>query len=198
MTIEFQQKVANHLLFNLELIAPHAILAGGAPRDWYMGNIANDLDFYFSLPEGLSSSVAALQLQKILPIGCKPIKQTAEFDEERNRLYQNLIDLRKIHFYEFNGIPVQFIEMESVKAVYRTVDNFDCSICKVWYKNKQVRTTEDFLLTLKTKIIALSNKAYSWSDPHPKKMYERFKSQGFVKGTKEQQINMIVNEAIGK
>jgi tRNA nucleotidyltransferase/poly(A) polymerase len=52
--IVWQQSVADSLLARLEAIDPHCIIAGGAPRDWYLGRLANDLDVYLYIPENYS------------------------------------------------------------------------------------------------------------------------------------------------
>ena len=52
MKIEDQKAIADELLAKIELIDKNAILAGGAPRDWWAGVEANDLDFYlYFIPE---------------------------------------------------------------------------------------------------------------------------------------------------
>jgi len=50
--IEAQKTIANTLIHKLEAVDPHVILAGGAPRSWFLGQEARDLDFYVYLPEG--------------------------------------------------------------------------------------------------------------------------------------------------
>ena len=60
-TIEQQKLVADKVLNQLYLICPEAIVAGGAPRDWYLGKPANDIDVYFS-----STTTTASKLNKQL------------------------------------------------------------------------------------------------------------------------------------
>lgn len=47
--IKDQQKIAKLLLRVFEDMDVPAVLAGGAPRDWYLGSPAKDLDFYVKL-----------------------------------------------------------------------------------------------------------------------------------------------------
>ena len=42
-----QKEVAKKVFESLTKVDPNCILAGGAPRDWYYGKEARDLDFYF-------------------------------------------------------------------------------------------------------------------------------------------------------
>jgi hypothetical protein len=179
MNIQEQQAIADELLSKLEIIAPHAILAGGAPRDWYMGNTANDLDFYFSGIQGLQMRHTLFQLDKVLPKDCTRNKDCFVADKTKEDLYKHLKGLLHIHYYEYKGLPVQFIEMQEAKDVFKAVDNFSCSICKVWYKAGKIKTTPIFLLTLRNKNIYLTD-GYEWCDMHPNKMLARFEPQGFL------------------
>ena len=179
MNIQKQKAIADELLSKLEVIAPHAMLAGGAPRDWYMGNTANDLDFYFSGIEGLQLHYILLQLNEVLPKDCTRNKDCFHSDKNKQQLYRYMKGLRRIHYYKYKGLPVQLIEMRSVKDVFKAVDNFSCSICKVWYKAGKIKTTPSFLTTVKHKIIYLTD-GYKWSDMHPSKMLARFEPQGFL------------------
>lgn len=44
--IEHQKFVADTILYKLFPIDPYCICAGGAPRDWYLGKVASDLDIF--------------------------------------------------------------------------------------------------------------------------------------------------------
>lgn len=192
MTIIEQQIIANELLDCLEIIAPHSILAGGAPRDWYLGKECNDLDFYISLPEGLQSDRYQSMIDKVLLEGCKKVKEN--FETHSDPMYKHMEALRNIYYYEYKGIEFQLIRLESVKDVYKAVSNMSCSICKAWYKGGKIGLDKDFKLTVKSGMMFLNDK-YKWSDYHPKKMCERFGDE-YVKGTKERAIEQIVNKGL--
>jgi len=46
LPISVEKSIADEVLSRLEVIDPTCILAGGAPRDWWLGQSCNDLDFY--------------------------------------------------------------------------------------------------------------------------------------------------------
>ena len=52
MNIDQQKLTADGILGILEQFNPDCILAGGAPRDWYMGNPCNDLDIFVGNSSG--------------------------------------------------------------------------------------------------------------------------------------------------
>jgi len=170
MDIQDEKDLAEEILDAITIICPHTILAGGAPRDWYMGNTCNDFDFYFSLDPDSTMTSNTEQLSRILPKGMVRVK---DLEVRSDIMYKHMKDLRRIHYYTYKGREVQLIQLDRLKSVFNAVDNMSCSICKVWWKGKEVVPTKDFLLSYKTGIMYL-NKDYSWSDPHPKKMRERF------------------------
>lgn len=45
-----QKSIAVKLLRQFQQIDPFAMIAGGAPRDWDCGQLANDLDIYLRMP----------------------------------------------------------------------------------------------------------------------------------------------------
>ena len=51
-TIDTQKYIATELLHILECVDPCAILAGGAPRDWYFNKPANEFRFLHPRTEG--------------------------------------------------------------------------------------------------------------------------------------------------
>ena len=57
---------------------------------------------------------------------------------------------------------------------FRVVDKFPFGICKVWYKNGKINTTDAFKLALSLKVLVLSDESYSNDDFCVKKMREKF------------------------
>jgi hypothetical protein len=188
MNIEDEKLLAKEVLDCLSIICPHAILAGGAPRDWYMGNGCNDFDFYFNLDPDSTIGSSIKQLERVLPIGMVKVK---EQDVHTSIMYKHMKSLRKIHSYTYKGRDIQLIQLRKLHDVFKAVSNMSCSICMIWWKGNDVVPTVDFMLTYKTKMMYL-NKEYSWSDPHPKKMRERFSS--YSCGTEEQAGNIAVRK----
>lgn len=197
MSIEKQKKVANDILDKLSIIDPYCILAGGAPRDWYFGNEAKDLDFYF-YSNGSTVSAVQSQLGKILGKDVKvlfePVERLhAKGENEIKDLYKTMKSLVRIFEAEVDGIKCQLMQLEDPKGCFKVLDNMSVSICKVWYKGGKINLSKDFKLTLASKAMFLSE-GYSWSDPHPKKIIGRFPH--FCKTTKENCMKSVVNTVL--
>lgn len=192
MNITEQKEIADELLNCLEIICPHAILAGGAPRDWYMDTPCNDLDFYISLPEGLQSGRLRKMIERVLPEGVEKVKN--DFKSSQDPMYKHMKALRNIYYYTYKGVEFQLIRLESVSDVYQAVDNMSCSVCKAWYKNGEVGTHKDFKITMKSGMMFL-NENYKWSDYHPVKMKERFSGK-FALGTEVRAKKIIMDKAL--
>lgn len=175
-TIEDQMKVADSVLYKLETLFPAAILAGGAPRDWEMGVVAKDLDFYLYLP---NTQVAddLMQLNRVfVGVEFKSIGGTGDNTYEDNIPY-----IKRVYEGVVSGEIVQLILLESPKDCWRVLDDFACDLCRVWYKSGTIHYTKDFKRAMKNGVITYNSK-YNKSNRHYKKMKERFPDWDFVIG----------------
>lgn len=194
--IEQQKQVANKILKKLKMIDPCAILAGGAPRDWYFGNEANDLDFYF-VSSAVSTGAVIAQLNEAFDV---KVRQLCEAGTgEHSQMYKTMAFLRAIYETEVDGVKVQFIQLKSPGDTFKVVDSMSCSICKAWYtESRGVVLEQDFKLTVSSGVMFLSD-GYKWDDRHPSKMKDRFYGVNkFKLGTKDQAMNILVNKALGE
>jgi len=166
MSIEFQKQVATKILHKLECADPYAILAGGAPRDWYFGKEANDLDFYVYLQpstctfEDLRWERLGLELTRI------------DWRDSRAEEYKCMKHLQRIYEGFMDGIKFQIMVMRepTFKSV---VPMFGASVCMIWWKGKEVRPTDTFLLSHVFKTI-FKKSDYTAKEKHISKMQERY------------------------
>lgn len=189
------QKVkADRIMYQMKLIDPNALLAGGAPRDWYFGNPCNDLDIYY-YSSGMTVGSCKRQLESLFPdVEITHLAEQRLPSEEP--MYASMPFLKRIFEATIGGIRVQFIQLETNGKQFKVVDNMDVSICQCWYNHKQRRVElhKNFKLTLATKMMFLPN-GNSWSDKHPAKMAERF-SNKFSCETEEQARDKLVRVAL--
>lgn len=171
MDIEQQKQVAEKILFDLEVVDSHAILAGGAPRDWFFGKEATDLDFYFYpspikyLPDGkhlslnkLISDFASLKFPTF-------IKSEYPYDDRNPHLvlvFDGEYDGMKVQFMCMN-IPTEFV-----------VDLFALNICHIWYKDGKINTTPAFDACVQSKTIHIINPLYGKRDKYVQKIVNKF------------------------
>jgi hypothetical protein len=186
MNIEQQKTVAKSVYDKLRLADPDCLLAGGAPRDWYFGEVCNDLDFYFCSTACTMSSTQ----RQLKAIGFENVKHIA--DPHTNELYKSMEGLLRIWECDYAGMKVQFIQLCAPQDRWKVVNNMDISICKSYCKPNDLSIVlhRDFKLTVASGIMFLK-KGYDWEQKHAVKMQERFKGK-FAAGTKEQAIDRIV------
>lgn len=189
MTIQQQKDIADKILDKLRIISPYAILAGGAPRDWYFGKEARDFDFYFYSPADTQNAVHG-QFRKALDVDV----QFKQFNDQM--LYTHMGCIRRILECEIDGIKCQFMQLNEPKQEFKVVDKMSCSICKAWYLGRDVELHKDFKLSVATKTVFLSD-GYNWSDPHPKKIQGYLPELGLSCGRDRQQvIELLVNRTL--
>ncbi|AUR99348.1 coil containing protein [Vibrio phage 1.264.O._10N.286.51.F2] len=150
--LKVQKQIAKEVLEELEVIDPFCILAGGAPRDWFFGNVAADLDFYVYDAAHLSQSVWTERLGKTLldvkPLGLIEGKSNEEIDHE----YTAMKDLRYVFEGEYMGATIQVMIMD--KPTFGcVVDNFCMDNSKIWWKGGRVQPTPEFLLANATRTL---------------------------------------------
>lgn len=167
-TIKKQMNIAGDILHQLEIIHPYAVLAGGAPRDWYLGTPANDLDFYFYSSGGTVSSVKK-QLDTLFG--------TDVFKSKRLHvlpMYKTMKNIVRIWEGIIEGLQVQLIQLVGPKDTFSVVDQFSCSICKAWWLGgDKIQLEDTFIKSLISGTILISD-GYTRECYHVKKMIDRF------------------------
>lgn len=164
--IKVQMAIADGLLHKLEAIDPFCILAGGAPRDWWLGKPARDLDFYFHSNNPLKSVNLQLSRAGIEVVGGRHINS-------KENLYKTLPTLSRIIYCIAEGSDIQIQLMQLSKKTFGVIDEFACGVSKVWYKAGRIVPSQDFLLGHKTKSIVLNN-GYEEDDFYIKKIKHYF------------------------
>ena len=184
-SIEKQMDVAQRVLNKLELFDPSCILAGGAPRDWYFGNLANDLDFYVYFRPDLPSRWRENQLEKV---GLKGFKAKGRESQEFPENYKRNPHLMAVHEGIVSGEKVQIMFMDE-KTFHCVVDLFPFGICQAWWKGKDyldyltqsnIHTTRYFDESVNHKVLRLLNDLYGDSDGYIEKIKNKFPDYLFI------------------
>ena len=168
--IEFQKQLATKILNDLKVIDPRAYLAGGAPRDWEFGLEANDLDYYY-FTQAQTMVESATQLERFFP----KVAMSGELHGD-TKLYEHMKGLRRIWNTEIEGVKVQFIQMDTIEDREKAWERMSVSLCKIKMDAFGVHKHRDFKLSIGSGTMFLSE-GYNWNDPHPKKIFERFKDK---------------------
>lgn len=176
-TIEQEKSIADAVLERLEILDPTCILAGGAPRDWWLGTTANDLDFYIHTNR-TSGSLEKSLAQLGLPVTAKRQQAYNVRDTQRlDNLYNSMPDLRAVYETEYRGKKVQIMVM-NMPTFHGVVDKFAVSISKVWYKSGRIRVEPEAEYSRATESITIAE-GYTPHCSYIKKMTERFPKYDF-------------------
>ena len=186
MNIAEQMKIAANILLRLRCISSTSLLAGGAPRDWFLGNTARDLDFYIH-----SIMPAEGVIQGLMDVGLNV--RTVGPPEQ---LYAgNHSSIRYVLEGEYCGMIFQIIVMDNAVSSKRIFDTFDMSICEITWGGLSHKSTA-FLKTIRTKII-ICKEERDLHTPHGRKMRRRFPRYNFeVKGAAPAKNNAVEKKEI--
>jgi len=198
MTVEDQKRIAKDIMDKVKIIDPYAILAGGAPRDWYFGNLCNDLDIYY-YSTGQTISVAKGQLECLFPdhsiTNLSERYENSVVQDEHMSMYNSMKFIRRVFETTVDGVRVQFIQLSEDRRQFDVVNAMDVSICQCWYNHykDEIILSRNFKLTLASKIMFLPN-GNNWADKHPFKMRERFPQ--FSAGEEDAAVRRAINESL--
>jgi len=169
-TVEKQMKIADEVLSKIYPIDPHAIIAGGAPRDWYFGNLASDLDVFFYRPDlrtydPIQNVFSSVGFERPYPVGMDDLEIHGRY--KRNEYVERVFETI------YKGMTVQLIQM-SEPTFGSVVPKFPLNICKVWYKFDGIVTTPDFDRAVKYKSIVKTDSLYADGDRYLQKILAKF------------------------
>lgn len=171
--VESQKKIADKLLELCENLDPTCILAGGAPRDWYFGNPAKDLDVFMHFRSDLSNSRVLRLLKKHISSELKPLCFSAE-----GLNYELNPNIQVVYEFWFEGIKAQIVLLK--KPTWGIVEEFAFNICQAWYKNKKCNYTHDFYFAVDKKIIVKTGKLYACTQTYSDRIRKKFSDFKFV------------------
>ena len=161
----YQQNKAREVLHKLEAVDPACILAGGGPRNWFLGKVANDLDFYVWLDE--TEYHTALRFKR-LGLDVKLV----DFASDAWKDYGLMKHLFRIYEGEYRGEKIQVMCMKA-NTFNSVVDHFGVSVCKFWWKGGKVIPTNEALVSLINKTLYVADN-YTAKESHVKKMVSYF------------------------
>lgn len=151
--IRQQKFIADKVLHAIEGFDPTCIVAGGAPRDWWLGREASDIDLFFHYREGGTAREVKTLLERAIGKSVSRLG-TDRFSEE----YKVNKDLKTVWEAEIEGMRVQFMEMSI--PTWTVVDHFPLTICKAWYKHGCVQAYPEFKKSVEGMFIIKTNELY--------------------------------------
>lgn len=161
MNIEQQKRIAKEVLGKIKVLDYRAIIAGGAARDWYFNNLANDVDIFYYHEEGkwcLDNIRREIGLLKVLlgvdhidVLGFNSAKgqNNAEPEDDFNN-YQKNPDIVNVFECVIEGAKFQFIQLKKQNV---NINKFAYNMCQAWSNGEWIKTTNMFDLGVKKELL---------------------------------------------
>lgn len=166
--VKLQQSYADQVLSMIEQIDRHAIIAGGAPRDWYLGEEATDLDVYFH-PDPSWDTITTYHALQDFGFTFDGYRDFGEAGISYGKTEQ----IKAIFEPTNTPMKVQLMMMsESVQSC--VLQSFALDLSLVSYKYGSIVTTTEFVNAVVTKTISRINPDYSDYDPYIVKILGKF------------------------
>lgn len=188
MTIEQQKAIADDVLERLHVLDPHCIVAGGAPRDWYCGKEATDIDVFVYVDPSITFTTFYNMLNKL------GFTQVEVLDGKNiSEHYTGNPELVCVYNVGGYDTPVQIMRMNS-STYTSVVPNFPLNLCKVWYKQKRIRANAEFYHGMDKKFIVLSGELYNNKHQYITKIKNKFPDFTFYDSIQDYHSSMLRNE----
>lgn len=190
MNIEQQKQTAKKVLSKIKALDSRAIIAGGAARDWYFNNVANDIDIFYFHEEGkycLDNIRRETAILKSL-LGVESIKVLG-FNSGGGNSYNNLPEddfnnyLKNpniVNVFEcvIDEVKFQFIQLKKQNV---NVSTFAYNMCQAWSDGERITTTKLFDLGVKKELLIETGELYSSTEKFKQKMIDKFPSYDYIK-----------------
>lgn len=171
-----QKLIAKLVLNKTKKYFPSAVVAGGAPRNWYGNMVAKDIDI-FLFPEEKASLDQVIFDLHLNPDNLEMVKGTQEDSPEEDNDISNFLkdfsfssrlkpkkeyspfDLIEVWEIEIRGERVQwiFVNKDRFDKIEKFIEGtFDFEICKVYFDGNDIITTDGFKEDYKNKTFTTS------------------------------------------
>lgn len=185
MNLDEQKQIVNEVLVNVKwLLDSEAIVAGGAPRNWSEGKLANDIDLYMRSHCVNTSGRLRSQIANVI-FNCE-IEELETYQEVEIGEYTFGVDLEivKLLGVIYKGVKFQFIILNGNKEYKdfkkQIVSHMDIGLNQQyidWYSNRDneiiklkeaIKDEEDKTLTLFVNCMTPSQLKHCMSHHLPK------------------------------
>ena len=197
MSIEKQKEVTNKVLDTLRSNGFNDVLVcGGAPRDWYMGNEANDVDVYVGRSSDAVLNFGYLELALNNDLGVQDFRYMVDEDVETASdveigsillgldppkvkttvpdQYRHNKYLNQVTECTVEGVKFQFMDITGTTTAIGSYAMFPFNLCLATYDGERIRTSELFGDGIHDKVLCKINQDYDEEETYVKKIKSRF------------------------
>lgn len=183
--IDKQKSVADSLLSKLEVADPTCIVAGGAPRDWYLGMEASDIDIFLHLRAGLTQTMVMDWLDKLSFKDYKFLGREILDDS----MYKSNPYLKYVIEGYMSDVRYQVMIMN--KPTYSVIPEFPLSMSKIWYKKGRINPEFIFKKGIENKFILKTSELYKDGDKYIRKICGKFPDYKYFGSEKDLLIHIL-------
>lgn len=190
MNIEQQKQTAKKVLSKIKSLDSRAIIAGGAARDWYFNNLANDIDIFYFHEEGkycldnirretaILKSLLGVSNIDVVGFNSGKKKESDQYPEDDFNNYLKNPDIVNVFECVIDEVKFQFIQLKKQNV---NVSTFAYSMCQAWSDGEHIKTTKLFDLGVKKELLIETGNLYSNTEKFKQKMVDKFPNYDYVK-----------------
>lgn len=189
MNVTEQKSIAKTVLDKIKVLDYRAIIAGGAARDWYFNNLANDIDIFYFHEEGkycldnirreTAILKALLGVSSVDVVGFNSGKKE-ESDQHPEDDFNNYLknpDIVNVFECEIEGLKFQFIQLKKQNV---QVNSFAYNMCQAWSDGVNIWTTQKFDIGVSKKLLIETGALYANTDKFKNKMISKFPDYDYL------------------
>lgn len=190
MNIEQQKQTAKTVLSKIKALDSRAIIAGGAARDWYFNNLANDIDIFYFHEEGkycldnirretaILKSLLGVNSIDVVGFNSGKKKESDQHPEDDFNNYLKNPSIVNVFECIIDGVKFQFIQLKKQNV---NVSTFAYNMCQAWSDGERIKTTKLFDLGVKKELLIETGELYSNTEKFKQKMIDKFPSYDYIK-----------------
>ena len=189
MNIEQQKQAAKNVLDKIKALDSRAIIAGGAARDWYFNNLANDIDIFYFHEEGkycldnirretaILKALLGVSSIDVVGLNSGKKKESDQHPEDDFNNYLKNPDIVNVFECVIDDVKFQFIQIKKQNV---NVSTFAYNMCQAWSDGERITTTRLFDLGVKKELLIETGELYSNTEKFKQKMIDKFPSYDYV------------------
>ena len=189
MNIEQQKQTAKKVLSKIKALDSRAIIAGGAARDWYFNNLANDIDIFYFHEEGkycldnirretaILKAFLGVSSIDVVGFNSRERKESDQYPEDDFNNYLKNPNIVNVFECVIDDVKFQFIQLKKQNV---NVSTFAYNMCQAWSDGERITTTKLFDLGVKKELLIETGELYSNTEKFKQKMIDKFPSYDYV------------------
>ena len=189
MNIGQQKQTAKKVLSKIKALDSRAIIAGGAARDWYFNNLANDIDIFYFHEEGkycldnirretaILKAFLGVSSIDVVGFNSRERKESDQYPEDDFNNYLKNPNIVNVFECVIDDVKFQFIQLKKQNV---NVSTFAYNMCQAWSDGERIKTTKLFDLGVKKELLIETGELYSNTEKFKQKMIDKFPSYDYV------------------